>query len=175
MPSAHLCNTHLPLGTGATHGAGEETHVVGVGPDQAGCWGKSGQAVAAPGLGRGIWSRPPCEPWPNAAAQCCTTIPILWLWHTLASSILPTTWQILKHGGMLNRMTHTCTHVYLYMFYTVLQILPNTYQHSNSDTDHPKLMHLEIYCLGNFDIGIDPIRSTLSWGCHVVPPINAEK
>ena len=38
---ADLCNTHLPLGTGATHGGGEETHVVGVGPDQAGCWGKS--------------------------------------------------------------------------------------------------------------------------------------
>lgn len=27
---ADLCNTHLPLGTGATHGVGEETHVVGV-------------------------------------------------------------------------------------------------------------------------------------------------
>ena len=54
------------------------------------------------------------------------------------------------------------------LYFKVFQIL------TNIDTDHPNLMQLEIDCLGNFDIGTDPIRSTPSWSCHVVPPINAE-
>ena len=54
------------------------------------------------------------------------------------------------------------------LYFKVFQIL------TNIDTDHPNLMQLEIDCLGNFDIGTDPIRSTPSWSCHVVAPINAE-
>ena len=55
------------------HMAREKRHTW-LGPsDQAGCWGKSGQEwwwVGA-GLGRGIWSRPPCEPWPEHCCCCC--------------------------------------------------------------------------------------------------------
>ena len=101
------CNTHLPLGTSPPHMVWQERrHTRGwcgcqLGPIRL-VVGESRDRQWRRGLGRGIWSRPPCEPWPE---HCCcpskqATIPILWLWHTLASTIL----------SHLLANTHTQTH-----------------------------------------------------------------
>ena len=131
--------------------------------DQAGCWGKSGQEwwwVGA-GLGRGIWSRPPCEPWPE---HCCCCCPVLHHHPHHPLALLP---HLGSHNAdhlllpKLNVMTTSVP----YMLYTVHQILSNNVEHSSSDIDHLKLMQAEIDCLGNFDFGkAHPIRASQSWG-----------